>query len=543
MCKSSYKPGHVPTISNQYSIDTAPAARECPATINISSQEDTEDDAFSACTGDQGFNGLVIKTEAEGLGFANFTGGFNISVTASPQLQILSFPDLAALEKLIVADTPALTQISLPELRAEAETLVYPVTYTFTPSISISNALQFGGLSLPALTELGDLVIRHVPRRQLTSGGLRNITTARSITSDNTLEYPSLTSVGTLRLTGYEDCGYFLPNLSSVGDFTFTNALGSRLQTSTLSVTGSFTLDTSPYPRAANETKFEFPPPSPDVFDANAIDIRNLTSVGANATIESNTNAQIDLSALAAVGGALSITNNTNCSVDLTKLSQAGTLSIIDNVDSTIPRLFNLERADSIHLRGHIDTSSGPNILPSLTFVSGTVTIESWNADFNCSRLVSQQQQGLINNLSCNGTDNGTTTSAPPPSSPSTPASSSTGLSTGAWAGIGVGIGLAVIGGLGGWLFLYFRRRFAALEASASASPLRPPSRPRSPPATDNTRADANTATLTLNDDGSTARHEADASGMIVEKDSYYIVSHELYVLPAELPVSTVDSR
>ncbi|TGJ79343.1 hypothetical protein E0Z10_g9428 [Xylaria hypoxylon] len=523
------------------------SALECPETVDITGQEDIKKHALSPCTGDQGFSQLVIKTDADGLGFSNFTGGFNISVAASPQLQILSFPDLAALENINIVDAPALTQISLPKLHADAETEVSGITYTFTPSISISNALRFGGFSLPALTELGDLVIRHVPRRQTTSGGLDKITTARSITSDNTLGYPGLTSVGTLRLTGYEDCGYFLPSLSSVGQFTFTNALGSRLQTSTLSVTGSFILNSSPYRRADNESTFDVPPTNPDSFDANAIDIRNLTSVGANATIDSNANAQIDISALTTVGGALSITNNTNCTIDLTKLSQAGTLSIVNNVNSTIPRLFNLDRADSIHLRGYIDTSSGPNILPSLTFVSGTVTIEPWNADFNCSKLVSQQQQGLINNLSCNGTDNGVSTSTSTSTSTSspTPKSPSTSLSPGAWAGIGVGIGLSVIGLLGGWLFIYFRRRFAALEASrrpsshqSSSGEILPPDTSEISPVAphDNSSSSSSTTRREI--------YQADDSGAILEKDGHYVpVSHEMYVLPAELPVTHVNSR
>ncbi|KAI0521183.1 hypothetical protein F5B22DRAFT_565293 [Xylaria bambusicola] len=525
------------------------SAPQCPERILITKQEDIRDDALAPCTQDQGFNQLTIKTDADSLGFTNFTGGFNISVSSSPGLQVLSFPDLEALQNLRVSDVSSLTQVSLPELRANAKTLVYPVTYTFTPSITISNALQFGGLSLPSLTELGDLVIRHVPRRQTTSGGLSDITSANSITSDNVISFPGLKSVGTLRLTGYEDCGYFLPNLSDVGDFTFTNALGSKLETAALAIDGSFTLDTSSYPRAKNESTFDIPPPNLDSVDTNAIDVRNITSIGVNATIHSNANARIDLAGLTTVGGAFSITNNTNCSIDLTKLSQTGALSIIDNVDSAIPRLFNLERADSIHLRGNIDTSSGPNILPSLTFVSGTVTIEPWNTDFNCSRLISQQQQGLINNLHCNGTTSTSTTSSPPSqsSSSSPPRGGGGGLSTAASAGIGVGVSLAVIGGLGIWLFIYFRRRFAALEAHRP-----PPSPPQSSFSPARGHEDAAGWPLP-NDSGGSPRprrvtggesiQEANTS-LILEKDGPYIqTSQELYVpvLPAEMPVTHVS--
>ncbi|KAI1130869.1 hypothetical protein F5Y10DRAFT_103824 [Nemania abortiva] len=532
------------------------STRQCPETITITSQADIRNASLAACKQEQGFNQLTIQTGADGLSFDNFTGGFNISVVSSPQLQVLVFPDLTALQHLVVSDAPALTQIELPKLRADAETLVYPVTYTFTPSIEISDALQFGGLSLPALTALGDLEVSHVPRRQLTSGGLSKITTADSIASDNNLAYPGLASVGTLQLTGYDGCSFFLPNLSSVVDFSFTNAVNSKLQTAAaLTIDGSFVLDTATYRRTANETTDEFASRSSSV--GNTIDVSNITTVAVNATIRSNANTHIDISKLTTIGGAFSIMNNTNCTIDVTKLSQAGTLSIVDNTDSVIPQLFNLARADSIHLRGNIDTSSGPNILPSLTFVSGSVTIEAWNADFNCSRLVSQQQQGLINNLQCNGTSNGTSSSLSTPSSPSSAdasSQSSQGLSSGAWAGIGVGIGLVVIGLLGGavWLFLYFRRRFAALEASASSRQPDPSTIASSPerqagvgqqqqqyyspshPEMDDT---------TLNDDDySNSRreiYEVDNSGMKVEKPAYPIdVAHELYVPPAELPVT-----
>ncbi|GAP91909.1 hypothetical protein SAMD00023353_7200420 [Rosellinia necatrix] len=533
------------------------SADECPETILITSQKDVRDGALSPCKGDRGFTELTVRTDADTLGLTNFTGGFNITVISSPQLQVLSLPDLTALDHLYVSSAPSLTQISVPELQAAAEALVYPVTYTFTPSITVLDAGRFGGLSLPSLTALGDLEIRHVPRRQTVSGGLSDITAARSITVDNVLAYPGLASVGALDLTGYSGCVHSLPNLTRAGNFTYTNAVGSRLRTSPgLAVSGSFTLRAAPYRRAENETTTEFEAPGAAVDGDDVIDVRNLTSVGADATIRSNADARIDISGLATVAGALSVTNNTNCTIDATALAQVGSLAIVDNVDTTIPRLFNLARADSIHLRGLIDTSSGPNILPSLTFVSGTVSVEAWNADFNCSRLVSQQQQGLINNLRCNGTDNGTSSttsgdSLSSPASSSSSSSSSQGISTGAWAGIGVGVGLVVLGLLGGaaWLVVHFRRRFAALEAST----LQQQQRPDAPPDTDKHPDSDTTTTTTTTPLGDRAIYEADptsgarvvavaAAVPPVEKPADSI-SHEMYVLPAELPVDPPRPR
>ncbi|KAI1753954.1 hypothetical protein F4782DRAFT_545306 [Xylaria castorea] len=541
------------------------ASRECPATITITTQEDIHNASLAACTGAQGFNSVLVTTRgaASGLSFANFTGGLAISVTSSPGLRLLLFPDLVALGNLDVDSAPSLAQISLPKLAARAETLVYPVTHTLTPSISVSDAPRFDGLSLPALDELGDLVVAHVPRRrrQLTSGGLARIASARSIESDNHLEYPGLASVGgALRLIGYEDVRFFLPNLSSVGgDFVFTNAAGGRLQTaSSLTVDGSFVLDTATYLRAENETTtFDLPPPSRDSVSANVIDVGNLTTVGVDATIRSNANARIDISGLTSVSGVLSISNNTNCTIDVTKLSQVGTLAVVDNVDSAIPQLFNLASAESIHLRGNIDTSSGPNILPSLTFVSGSVTIEPWNADFNCSRLVAQQQQGLINDLSCNGTSPSSSSVSSPSNAPSRPSlgASSQGLSKGAQVGIGVGVGLVVVLFLVGgatWLFPYLRRRFAALEASSQPStpppPLPPPSSPDTILTASNDTAcagDISSSSSSSSGDGGfgtgreTQVREADGSVAGVEKPAHVVeISHELYVPPAELPAT-----
>lgn len=36
--------------------------------------------------------------------------------------------------------------------------------------------------------------------------------------------------------------------------------------------------------------------------------------------------------------------------------------------------------------------------------------IEAWNEDFNCSKLVRQRDDNVINHLYCNGTDNGNST-------------------------------------------------------------------------------------------------------------------------------------
>ena len=41
----------------------------------------------------------------------------------------------------------------------------------------------------------------------------------------------------------------------------------------------------------------------------------------------------------------------------------------------------------------------GSNIFPSLKRVTGSVVIEAWNADFDCSRLEDLNRNGVINEL------------------------------------------------------------------------------------------------------------------------------------------------
>lgn len=99
----------------------------------------------------------------------------------------------------------------------------------------------------------------------------------------------------------------------------------------------------------------------------------------------------------------------------------------------------------------------------------GSVVVEAWNGDFNCSKLVRQRDDGVINHLYCNGTDNGNSTEvvAPGPSIiPDTP--SNTGLPMGARAGIGVGAAAILLSLVGA--FLYFQRKLKALAKNRPVS-------------------------------------------------------------------------
>ena len=103
----------------------------------------------------------------------------------------------------------------------------------------------------------------------------------------------------------------------------------------------------------------------------------------------------------------------------------------------------------------------GSNIFPSLKRVTGSVVIEAWNADFDCSRLEDLNRNGVINELRCNGTGNRVVDGHASGTLPIEEAADHEGLSTGAWAGIGSAVGLLVVGTLAltAWFFLRKRRK------------------------------------------------------------------------------------
>ncbi|TGJ85658.1 hypothetical protein E0Z10_g3121 [Xylaria hypoxylon] len=203
----------------------------------------------------------------------------------------------------------------------------------------------------------------------------------------------------------------------------------------------------------------------------NDIAMGVIGQIGQDLIINSNSNVRIMYDGLRDVGGSLSISNNTNCTFDFSQISTAGSLLITDNTNTTVPLFPYLSRAESIYIHGLIDTSTGPNIFPALEFVSGNVTIEALNDDFDCSKLISQFKEDIIHNLKCNGQNNetiapeqrlGNGTSTPiPTQNPS--------FSPGAWAGIGIGAGVAVIGIFGAfiWIIIHYRSRLRKLERKA----------------------------------------------------------------------------
>ncbi|KAI8625999.1 hypothetical protein F5Y19DRAFT_479079 [Xylariaceae sp. FL1651] len=158
----------------------------------------------------------------------------------------------------------------------------------------------------------------------------------------------------------------------------------------------------------------------------------SVQSVGGDLVLSEVPNATVIFSDLMSVGSRLAINSSPNSTFAFGNLTAVGSIEMESNANSPLPGGFrSLEFADTIHLNGHIDTSTTGNLFPSLRQVRGSVIIEAWNSDFNCSRLVSQQRDGSITHLYCNGTDNGNSTTIS-----ANRAQSHDGLSRGAWAGM-----------------------------------------------------------------------------------------------------------
>ncbi|KAI0195925.1 hypothetical protein F4808DRAFT_440334 [Astrocystis sublimbata] len=268
----------------------------------------------------------------------------------------------------------------------------------------------------------------------------------------------SLTNVTySLEIVGGSITQLTVPALGHVGNATFRGqSLATQLNG--LQVAGSLKIELG---GGVVETTDEIT--GKDIYDYEW----NVVSIGKDLVISAIFNATLTMPILTSVANQLLIQDSNNCTFAFAQLTNAKDILMENNVNSPLPGDFrNLEFADSIHLRGYVDTSLSGNIFPSLKLVRESVTIEAWNADFNCSKLVSQQRQGIINHLYCNGTDNGNTTTSSSTPPPSNNPNTSPDLSTGAWAGIGVGIAVFVLGviGLVTWTILHFRSKIRRLE-------------------------------------------------------------------------------
>ncbi|KAI0828432.1 hypothetical protein F5Y06DRAFT_302289 [Hypoxylon sp. FL0890] len=356
--------------------------------------------------------------------------GYNITVLESPQLEVLNFLKIWSLSSLHIAQATALTRVSLPQL-SSGKLL----------ELSDGSSMNGGGVLSLNITETPFL----------TDFTIQNTTYfADLILIDSGVDWAEGRTTGLSDALETVNAAISIQTDICVGFYPHGISLG----LSSLRINGSMILENSVLPRDLASL-------------GNTIDLSQVTSAGWDVNITANSNVNIDFGKLESVGRNLAVQNNTNCIFNFKQITQVGNLLATDNPNTTLPIFSNLERADSVHLRGYIDTSDGPNIFPALTYVPGTIIIEAWNDDFNCSKLVAQWHDRIINNLTCNGTDNGTDNAELSGNATNTSASEPQGsLSRGAWAGIGVGIGIVVLAAIVAmaWLVIHFRRRLHKLE-------------------------------------------------------------------------------
>ncbi|KAI1273036.1 hypothetical protein F5Y07DRAFT_412064 [Xylaria sp. FL0933] len=483
------------TVSNQSDADGL-ATSSCP-NIDISGAEDT----------------LIIR---------NRTSIGTLVIRDSPKLETLSIPQVSSLASMIIDHADSLSVVSLPML--SGGTISYSANDSYGVSgnsvfnLTITSAPSLTAIDIQNSTSYGELIVSDISPY---IGLGENTTSANSILATVCLNLHHLRDVGELQISGGEGCSYDLFDLRSIGKLTIYN--GS-------SISSAIFADIDEFPTIQiNDSLTIEPSISPDpVWNGNEIAFTRVVSIGNDLEIDSFSNFSMPFDGLTHVGGSISLSNNTNCTFDFSQVSDATSIKLLDNVDTLLPLFPRLQAVENIHLRGNIDTSGGPNIFPSLILARGNVTIEPWNSDFNCSKLVSQWNDGIIHTLSCNGTGNGTVTSTPTPtpSATSTPdGGGSTRLSAGALAGIGVGAGafvllvmLAVI-----WIVLHYKHQVKTLERRQP--PLESPS-------------DGQKLSETRHQADVTGTHEVDGAGIIREKPDDHVIGevpddHHIVELPA----------
>ncbi|KAI3335196.1 hypothetical protein F4824DRAFT_501158 [Ustulina deusta] len=373
--------------------------------ITISSQSDINNGPLSSFGSGDAYLLLYIKGVTGTLNFTNITTLFRVSVEESPSLEVLEFPQLVSLHELFIHDATSSYSVSAAHLNNTA----YP-SHPFL--LDVSGAPEFVFLDIQFPISDHDSYVYYE-----TSNHTSYITTFSDTTKLDDLETNSCLSLESLEdvvhfdLTGQAGCNYYLLSLKSVGDLNITNAANIALSgpygeaVPSIHVNASMSLSDSAWVPPNDGEGHLFTPNN-----GLPIDFSRIESGGDYLNIFSNANVKINFNGLTSVGTTLNISNNTNCAFNFNRISE-----MVDLV------------------------TFGNNLFPALNFVSGNVVVEALNPDFDCSKLVSQHNEGTIPHLACNGMNNGTnaTTASKP--------KDGTVLSAGAYAGIGIGSGVVLL--------------------------------------------------------------------------------------------------
>ncbi|KAI1261205.1 hypothetical protein F5Y18DRAFT_440744 [Xylariaceae sp. FL1019] len=386
----------------------------------------------------------IYITNATGhLTFATLSVAYEIVADDNPGLEVMDFSNLSSVVAIQVRSAPSLVRMSFP--KKQSLTLM---SFINTPSLLLAPS-PVGDSDVIQLYNVGS-------RSKNTRVGLDGfVEIAGQFSTDSCMAFGILEVItDILTLNGTAPNCNILPSLKSVKDLTIENA------TFESPLRGSTQAFESPLrPIQVNNTMV-----ISNVTGHSLASFDSVSNINSNLSIDAASSLNVTFNSLTSIGSTLSVANNTNCTFSFEKLTSITDLVLVDNVESIIPSFPSLQAARNIHMRGYIDTSNGYNIFPSLTHAPGSVIIEPWNTVFDCSTLVAQQKNLVINQLRCNGKNNGTSTSTPNPPSPTGNVSS--GLSSGAQAGIGAGAGVFGIGFIIAviWLLLHYKRRLDKLE-------------------------------------------------------------------------------
>ncbi|KAI1419586.1 hypothetical protein F5Y12DRAFT_232120 [Xylaria sp. FL1777] len=489
-------------------------------TLTISNQSDIDNGPLQSCGSGNSELQLEIVGATGTLNFTNITTLYSVSVAQSPDLEVLELPQLTSLNFLDIIDATGLNSLSAPNFNganSESADGGFAMQIFNAPILYNNLNLQIPThLNTVSLWDSGETTILVDKGKVIPSFLLANITQLSFFQTNGCYDLTDLEVVSEVHLTGTKSCDYGLANLKSVGSLDITEAantiiLGPTADQSppSIQVDSSVTLSETVW-MPDNRTGF---------YSVNEIEFSRIDSIGENLNISSNANLEFTFDGLTSVGATLTLSNNTNCTFNFNHVSQVTDLMLLDNINSTIPVFGSLQRAKNIYLRGFIDINSGSNLFPALTLVSGNVTIETLNPDFNCSKLVQQRNDGIIQNLACNGTNDGSDTTPTSNGTDTTSkASDGTGLSAGAYAGIGIGAGIVLLGAIFAitWLVLHHIRSLKKLKTTHKHSS----DQPLAEDATGAPYIDSN--------------HESDGTGIVREKPDDPLT--ELGIGESELP-------
>lgn len=316
---------------------------DCPGeTFTVTNQDDADSLNSSPC-------GSINILQAEGTLILNITGSWDaVSVSSSPGLRVLNFPQAFSLNSLQISEATSLSTLSLPRLIGANISYTERGAYLSNRpplDLSIANAPELLTFNINT-TSFGNLELLGVPTVANDYYVPAGVVTALSIRTDSCLDTYRLEAVGDLTIVGVVDCNYQLHSLESVGNLSITNSANFRTNplnnvnlSGLLLVNESMILDNK-----ASEA------PYPDLtFD-------RVSQIGGDLNITSHANVDITFDGLTDIGASLVISKNTNCTFHFDHVSTARNLILLDNADSVLPLFPELATVENVHFRGFIDT-------------------------------------------------------------------------------------------------------------------------------------------------------------------------------------------